>query len=672
MNERIDPSDIRTPTDIREESEDVGRNQSANPTLGDIINRRYSRRGFLGGSLAVAAIGATVSPLALLSAREAKAASASAFDFTEIEAGVDETHHVAEGYEADVLLRWGDKVFADSPEFDPASQTAAAQARQFGYNNDYIGFVPLEGSAEHGLLLVNHEYTNAELMFPGFAMVVKEKIEKEGQEPVEVEKVKTGEYTRDLVDIEMAAHGGTIIEIRKTNGKWQPVLDGAMNRRITVDTEMALSGPVAGHDRVKTHADPSGTRVFGTLNNCAGGFTPWGTYLMAEENFHGYFTGELTREGDPEHPEAANYARVGVPAGWYNWGAFHDRFDVAKEPNEPNRFGWIVEVDPMDPNSVPKKRTALGRFKHEGCETIVNSDGRVVTYSGDDERFDYVYKFVSAGTFNADDRAANMDLLDEGTLYVAKFNEDGSLDWMPLTHGEGPLTAENGFAGQADILIETRRAADLLGATKMDRPEDVQPNTKTGKVYVMLTNNTRRKADDLNAANPRAENAFGHIIEITETGGDFASTRSTWEILLKCGDPSVAEVGATFSAATTANGWFGMPDNCAIDADGRLWVSTDGNSQKATGRTDGLWAVDTEGEARGTSRLFFRVPVGAEMCGPLFTPDATTLFLAVQHPGDEGLATYENPATRWPDFDPALPVRPAVVVVTRADGARIG
>ena len=198
-----------------------------------------------------------------------------------------------------------------------------------------------------------------------------------------------------------------------------------------------------------------------------------------------------------------------------------------------------------------------------------------------------------------------MDLLDDGTLHVARFNEDGTVDWMPLVHGEGPLTSDNGFDSQADVVIEARRASDLLGATKMDRPEDVQPNAKTGKVYCMLTNNTRRKEGDENPANPRANNAFGHIIEITETDGDFASTKSTWEILLKCGDPSVAEVGASFSSATTADGWFGMPDNCAID--------TDGNSAKKTGRADGLWAVDTDGEARATSKLFFRVPVGAEM-----------------------------------------------------------
>lgn len=652
------------PTTLLEEADGEGHNASDNATMGEIISKRFSRRNFLQGSLAVSAIAATVSPVALMSADEARAAGkgGSAFNFNEVEAGVDATHHVAEGYNADVLLRWGDAVLPGAPAFDPLKQSAEAQSKQFGYNNDYVGFIPLEGSSTHGLLVVNHEYTNPHLMFPGLVKVVNGKIEQ-------------GKLSKEQVDVEMAAHGGTIIEIRKVDGKWQPVADGKLNRRITSNTPMEITGPAAGHDRLKTAADPTGTKVFGTLNNCAGGVTPWGTYIMAEENFHGYFQGKLP-EG---HAEAANYKRYGVPEGSYEWGNFYDRFDLSKEPNEANRFGWIVEVDAMDPTSTPKKRTALGRFKHEGAESIVSKSGKVVFYLGDDERFDYVYKFVTDGTFTPGDRKANMDLLDKGTLYVAKFEEDGSMKWLPLVHGQGPLTAENGFKSQADVLIETRKAGDLLGATKMDRPEDIQPNAVNGKVYVMLTNNTKRKADQVNAANPRAENAFGHIIEIAENDNDFAATSGKWEVLLKCGDPSVAAVGATFSTETTKNGWFGMPDNCAIDSAGRLWVATDGNSPKGTGRTDGLWAVDTEGAARATSKLFFRVPVGAEMCGPLFTPDDETAFVAVQHPGDGGEdwpghgrpSYYEDLSTRWPDFKPDMPVRPAVVAITKVGGGKI-
>lgn len=665
MTEHRSP-DARFRTSLLEENEGPAVNPTDNRTMGEIIAARFSRRGFLKGSLAVSAIAATVSPLAMIAADDARAAEGSAFKFDELQAGIDDKHHVAPGYDADVLLRWGDPLFADSPEFDPTKQSAQAQARQFGYNNDYVGYIAIDGSAEHGLLVVNHEYTNPHLMFPGIVSIV----EKDGKKKAEVAPL-----SKEQVDVEMAAHGGTIVEIRKVSGKWQVVRDGKLNRRITSTTEMALSGPVAGHDRVKTNADPSGTKVFGTFNNCAGGVTPWGTYVMAEENIHGYFSGELP-EG---HKEAANYKRLGIPEGAYEWGAHYDRFNLAREPNEANRFGWIVEVDVNDPTSTPRKRTAMGRFKHEGAESIVAKDGRVVFYLGDDERFDYAYKFVTKGTFNANDPAANKDLLDDGTLHVAKFAEDGTVDWLPIVFGQGPLTAENGFAGQADVLIETRRAADLLGATKMDRPEDIQPNGVNGKVYVMLTNNSKRKADQVDAANPRAENAFGHIIEITESDGDFTATKGKWEVLLKCGDPSVADVGATFSTATTANGWFGMPDNCAVDSAGRLWVATDGQGPKATGRTDGLWAVDTEGAARATSKLFFRVPIGAEMCGPLFAPDDQTAFVAVQHPGDGGEdwegfgrpSYYEDPSTRWPDFKPDMPVRPSVVAITRQGGGKI-
>ncbi len=665
MNDHLAP-ETAFRTSMLEENDGPGTNPTDNRTMGEIISARFSRRGFLKGSLAVSAIAATVSPIALLMADDARAAAASAFSFDEVEAGVDETHHVAAGYDADILLRWGDPIFADAPAFDPAAQTAAAQAKQFGYNNDYVGFIPLDGSADHGLLVVNHEYTNPHLMFPGLVTIE----EKDGKK-----SIKQAALSKEQVDIEMAAHGGTIVEIRKVDGKFQPVLDGKLNRRITSNTEMQLSGPAAGHDRLKTAADATGTRVFGTVNNCAGGVTPWGTYVMAEENIHGYFSGELPAD----HNEAANYKRMGIPEGAYEWAAHYDRFDLAKEPNEANRFGWIVEVDVNDPTSMPKKRTAMGRFKHEGAESIVAKDGRVVFYLGDDERFDYVYKFVTAGTFDPANRAANMDLLDEGTLYVAKFAEDGGVEWMPVVFGQGPLTVENGFASQADVLIETRRAGDLLGATKMDRPEDIQPNGVNGKVYVMLTNNGNRNPEQVDAANPRAKNAFGHIIEIVEDGGDFTATKGKWEVLLKCGDPSVAEVGASFSTATTANGWFGMPDNCAVDSAGRLWVATDGQGPKATGRTDGLWAVDTEGEARATSKLFFRVPVGAEMCGPLFTPDDQTAFVAVQHPADGGSdwpsfgrpSYYEDLSTRWPDFKDDMPVRPAVVAITKQGGGKI-
>lgn len=635
---------------------DHSENQTSNPriaagakTISDLVDLRLSRRGFLGG---LAAFGGLAAAGCSTTTPSVGGGDVSAFAFDEITRGIDETHHIPAGYRADLVLRWGDPLFEDSPVFDPLNQTEAAQLRQFGYNNDYLGFVALptdEMGRQRGLLCVNHEYTSTALMLPGVASGY------------------PASMTRELCAVEQAAHGGTVVEIVEKEDGWKPVIGSRYNRRITAHkTPMELTGPAAGSPRLRTTEDPTGRRVAGTMNNCAGGITPWGTYLMAEENFNGNFLGEFP-EG---HREKVNGERYGVPGGWYQWGRFTDRFDVSKEPNEPNRFGWVVEVDPMDPASMPKKRTALGRFKHEGAESIVAPDGRVVLYMGDDQRFDYVYKFVTAGKVNTADPAANRDLLDDGTLYVARFDADGSVVWMPLVHGEGPLTAENGFESQADVLIETRRAADLLGATPMDRPEDIEPDPTSGKVYVMLTNNNKRQADQIDAANPRADNQFGHIIEITEPSGDFTSTTSRWDILVRCGDPSDPALGAVWNPLTSENGWYGSPDNCAIDPTGRLWVSTDGNSK--TGAADGIWAMETEGNRRGTGRAFFRAPVGAEVCGPKFTPDGQTLFVAVQHPGDGDRATFEAPTTRWPDFGENSPPRPSVLALRRENGGPIG
>ena len=660
-------NDPNQPIDV---AEDTPSNPTFNPTLGDVIAQRLSRRELMRGALAVSVIGATVGPMALGAATEAKAkadvagkaGAATRFDFTEIAAGVDETHHVADGYEAQVLVRWGDPVLPGAPAFDPVNPSAEAQSKQFGYNNDFLGFIPLEGSKDRGLLVVNHEYTNDELMYPGLPA---------GETRREI----ISAMPEALIRASMQAHGGSVIEVARVDGRWTVVENSTYARRITAETEMDITGPAAGHDLMKTNADPTGTKVKGMLNNCAGGVTPWGTWLTCEENFNFYFWNKTAAD-------VSRYSsfliRYGVPTDGYAWGKFEDRFDMGKEPFECNRFGWVVEIDPLDPTSVPKKRTAMGRFKHEGAGNIVNKDGRFVVYQGDDQRFDYVYKFVTEGKVDPVNRAANMDLLDKGTLYVARFDADGRGEWMPLVAGDPKLSA---FKDQGQILIHARLAADALKATKMDRPEDIEVNLKTGKVYVILTNNEKRGVGsdpDPDAANPRRQNLFGHIIEITPDGGDHAATGFGWEILVKCGDPSIAAVGATFNPATTKDGWFGMPDNCAIDAEGRLWIATDGNSggtsEKSTGRTDGLWALETEGPGRGTSKLFFRVPTGAELCGPCFTPDMETVFLAVQHPGESETdtpATFESPATRWPDFKDGVPPRPAVVAVTRKGGGKI-
>ena len=647
-------------TDLgRVDDDDIPSNASLEPTIGDVIVGRYSRRQALKGLSAVAAVSVIGSVSGSFAGRPARAESAGELTFPELPHGMTETHAVADGYEVQTLIRWGDPVMADAPALDPLNQTAEAQGGQWGYNNDYVGFMPLpagSNNADHGLLCVNFEYTNAHLMFPGIA---------DG----ELDKL-----TKDQVDVEMAAHGHAVIEVIRDNATntWSVVRPSAYARRISaLGTPCAISGPAAGHDRLKTNTDPTGTQVTGTLNNCAGGKTPWGTILFAEENFHGYFG------GDPEKTsEARNYKRYGLkPESSYAWSRYHDRFDVEKDPNEPNKFGWMVEFDPYDPTSTPVKRTALGRFKHEGATTVVNKDGRVVAYTGDDERFDYVYKFVTNGRFDPADRARNRDLLDDGTLYVAKFHEDGKLNWLPLVFGTGPLTKENGFASQADVLIETRRAADLLGATPMDRPEDVEPNPVTGVVYMNLTNNSKRKEDGIDAANPRGPNPHGHLIEMIPPGGrgadkDHAANEFTWDIFVLCGDPAKPEDGARYHPDVTANGWLSAPDNVAFDTSGRVWIATDG-APKA-GLADGLWGAETEGPARALTRHFYRTPLGAELCGPEFNPDDTALFVAVQHPADTDGSTFDNPSTRWPDFQQNLPPRPSLQVIVKKGGGVIG
>ncbi len=656
-------SDTNTTCEQFEAAEDFPTNNSQNPTLGDIIEERLSRRGLMSGLLATTAVASAISPSLFLAGCDNTPSTTPSFDFGEVTVGSDGYHYVAKGYNADILIRWGDAVLPNAPKFEPLNQSADAQSAQFGYNNDFLGFLPVGNDRTRGLLVVNHEYTNEELMFPGLKRQDK--------------KTRFAEMTTDLVAIEMMAHGGSVIEIArpeangKPTGKWSVVENSYYARRITAQTEMKISGPAAGDDRMKTSYDRSGKKVLGMLNNCAGALTPWGTWLTCEENFNGYFWG---KEHAADASESASLRRYGAPSEWYCWGKFHDRFDIEKEPNEINRFGWVVEIDPFDPRSTPVKRTALGRFKHEGAGNVVNRDGRFVVYQGDDQHFEYVYRFVSRDKVDMANPKANRDILDNGTLYVARFNANGTGIWLPLEFGQGPLTPASGFHSQADVVIDARIAADLLGATKMDRPEDIDANPKTGKVYVMLTQNPRRDAATVNAANPRADNNFGHIIEIMPDGGDHARPTFRWEILVKCGNPAIAEVGATFNPATSENGWFGMPDNCAIDAEGRLWVATDGNSMSRTGRTDGVWALETEGKARGTSKLFFRCPVGAELCGPAFTPDMETFFVAVQHPGQAAAgeaSTFNSPLTRWPDFKYGTPPRPSVVAITRRGGGKI-
>ena len=660
---------------VIEDDDDIGSNRSANRPLLELAKTRMSRRTALKGFVTTAAVGAFGHTLTSRFALAAEGGP-STLGFQSLEQVIKENHQVAPGYSANVLIRWGDPVLTGAPDFDPMSQTADAQAKQFGYNCDFLAYFPLprgSDNSEHGLLHVNHEYTGQELMFPGWAKLEAGEGKPDEERTEAIAEASLAGQTPEQTRVEMMAHNGSVIEVRKENGAWTVVPDSQYARRITLDTQMGVSGPAAGHDRMKTNADPTGTKVFGTINNCAGGKTPWGTVLMAEENFHGYFGGELAAD----LAETRNHERYGVPSTSYAWWRSQDRFDLSKEPNEPNRYGWMVEYDPYDPSSLPVKRTALGRAKHEGATSFVNKDGRIVLYTGDDERFEYLYRFVTSGTFDPDNPEANRDLLDEGTLSVAKFDEN-KVTWLPLVFEEGPLTPENDFHSQADVLIETRRAADLLGATPMDRPEDVEPNPVNGRVYVMLTNNTRRKAEQVDAVNPRAENAHGQVVELIPPGGagkdaDHTADQYDWDFLLIAGDPKKPESGAQYHPETEA--WISSPDNCAFDTEGRIWISTDqGGAQAKNNIPDGMYACDLSGDGRAYLKFFFACPKGAEMCGPEFTADGRTLFVAVQHPAeaDGYVSTFENPSTRWPDFTDGMPPRPSIVAIIKDDGGVIG
>lgn len=581
--------------------------------------------------------------------------------FAPVEPNKRDAFVTARGFAHDVVIRWGDPVVKGAPAFDVRAQSVAAARTQFGYNCDYVGLLPL--ADDEALLVVNHEYSDETLMFPA------------------------GAYSADDVKrIAIANHGMSVVKVVRGNrpGSWKRAGLGQarQNRRIHDATTFELTGPVAGDARVRTTADPAGKNVLGTLNNCAGGTTPWGTVLSGEENFNQYF--DKGAGLDPRY--AAQYARYGISGSGRGWGTVDPRFDLSQEPHEPHRFGWVVEVDPFDPTSTPRKHTMLGRFKHEGANVAISADGHAVAYMGDDERGDYLYKFVSAGTYDASGtraaRASNLELLTAGTLYVARLvgdgTEDGAFDgtgtWIPLATDTQSFV--DGMS-VADVLLFTRLAADKVAPTKMDRPEDVEPNPVNGKVYAALTNNSNRgtrfptdEANPLASSMVRASigapltsakgNRNGYVLEMTPDGDDHAATTFTWDLFLVCGDPAAAET------------WFGgfdktrvspisCPDNVAFDAAGNLWISTDGN---ALGSNDGVFRVPVEGPNRGQVQQFCTVPKGAEACGPLITDEDRSLFVAVQHPGEVDGATFEEPASTWPHTD-GFP-RPSVVVAYQA------
>jgi uncharacterized protein len=623
----------------------MAQKSSEGETFEEVLSRRLARRSFLKGSLA--AVPAVVLAPALLG-QQARAATPDKLLFQPVPLSTADTIAIPEGYTSQVLLRWGDSLFSDSPAFDLANQSAAAQRKQFGYNNDFICYVPLTSGgrrdSRRGLLFVNHEYTNPELMFQGYS---------------------ADSVNKNQVDIELAAHGASVVEIVYKNGQWQVVMRSPFNRRITGDTRMEISGPAAGHDWLKTSYDLAGSFAYGTLNNCGGGLTPWGTILTCEENFNQYF-GNLAAlaAGDPRK---AIHTRYGLPANASErrWEQFYSRFDVAREPNEPFKFGWVVEVDPFEPTSIPRKRTALGRLKHEAATSVISKNGLAVVYTGDDERFDYLYKFVSRRPVDRLNREANLHLLDDGTLYAAKFKDNGTGEWLPLIAGQGALANWS----PEEVLLNTRGAGDAIGATRMDRPEDVEVNPVNGKIYGVFTNNTQRGTSGrptTDAANPRANNRHGHIIEMAEERNDAAAESFTWNIFMLCGDPGATDTYfAGFDKSRVS--MISAPDNITFDRQGNMWITTDGQPGTIQ-KHDGVYVVPVEGEERGYVRQFLSAVVGSETTGPELTPNNETLFVSIQHPGEGG--SFESPVSHFPDRSGAP--RPSVLAITRAGSGVIG
>jgi len=630
-------------------------NRSSNPTIHEVSDP--SRRTILRGGLGALA-GSFFAPLsaiggaaALTGCATGSMASGPLIGFKSVGVSTADTITVPEGYTYQVIAPWGDPVGMSGENHafkDDASNSAAHQESQLGMHHDGIHYFAQEGS-KSGLLAMNHEYVDHGLLFTdGMATWTAEKVRKS-----------------------QAAHGVSIIEVEDKAGKWNVVNPSPWGRRITANTRTEMSGPAMGHALLKTASDPAGRVVLGTLNNCASGMTPWGTFLTSEENFINYFSGG---ESMSEHEKRWGLKKGG---GGYRWHEHDARFDAVKNPNEPNRFGWIVEIDPYNPSSTPMKRSAMGRGAHEGATVAVTKDNRAVVYMGEDARFEYIYKFVSRDAIKSGGAAANASLLDHGTLYVAKFNADGKGQWIALTHGQGPLTAANGFNDQGDVLIKARQASDLLGATKMDRPEWIEVD-KEGWVYATLTNNSNRGGDKqpaVDAANPRANNTQGSIIRWKEDG-DFGARSFAWNHFIMAGDPSLERAQAKGSIK---GDMFSCPDGLWVDGRGILWIQCD-MSTSAMGKGDlknfgnnMMLAADTK---TGEVRRFLVGPAGCEITGATSTPDGKTMFINVQHPGEPAneISDPKNPraVSNWPEKKANGRPRSATVVIRKVDGGVVG
>lgn len=601
-----------------------------------VVELALSRRGFMSGVVTfggAAMLGATTALI------PSKANASSLFEFEQVAASTADTITVPNGYKWDVVAKWGDPLFSDVPKFDEATRgTPETQARAFGDNNDGMELFEKDGKS---IYVVNNEYVNRKIMW--------------GNNP----DGKPGSDA-DLLKGKLA-HGVTVMEVAETDENWAIVKDSMFNRRITPDTEMDITGPAAGHVLMKTTADPTGTKTLGTWNNCGNGRTPWGTYLACEENFNGYFSGP--NDGYQVSDELKRYGVSGKDWG-YGWAKIDQRFDVSKNPNEPNRAGYVVEIDPFDASSTPQKRTALGRFKHENAEVVVAANGQVVVYMGDDERGEFLYKYVSNDTYS--EGGDTSSLLTNGTLYVAKFNADQKGEWVALTEKTvGMKTAE--------ISIHTRQAASKVGATTMDRPEWVAAHPTKAEIYCALTNNKNRgkkpnaggDETPVGGPNPREANRYGQIVRWRPADGDHTATGFEWDLYVLAGNPSVHNDANAGSDNINEGNMFNSPDGLNFDDKGVLWIQTDGNyTNQDNFAGQGNNQMLAGDPATGEIRRFLVGPNECEVTGMTFSGDRKTMFVGIQHPGAKG-------NSHFPDGGNSVP-RSCIIAVKREDGAVIG
>jgi secreted PhoX family phosphatase len=613
-----------------------------------VVDEAISRRDVLGGILAFGTATFLLGTSSLTSSPAQAQAGAvgrtkSRFPFDAVAANSQDTITVPKGYKWHAVVKWGDPLWSDSAEFDPATRgVGVSQERAFGDNNDGMALFAAPGG--ESVMAVNNEYVNRSIIYGN----------RDSKLPETEDDVRKGK----------AGHGVSVFEVRQDSGGWHVVKDSSFNRRITADTPIELTGPAAGHDLLKTKADPTGTKTLGTWNNCGNGRTPWGTYLACEENFNGYFS-----SSDKALKIPVEFERYGIKTRdrGYGWASYDERFDISKNPNEPNRAGYVVEIDPLNLHVTPKKRTALGRLKHENAELEIAANGHVVVYMGDDEPGEFLCRFISEGKYAPGGDTS--ELLNKGTLYAAKFNADGTGAWLELT------SETTGLANQAEVCIHTRLAASAVKATTMDRPEWVASHPSKAEVYCSLTNNKKRgrktnadgDAMPLDGPNPREANKYGQIVRWRPESGDHTAASFTWDLFVLAGNPAVHKQGdlKTGSKNVNAGNFFNSPDGLTFGDDGMLWIQTDGKySNKGDFAGMGNNQMLVGDPETGEIRRFLVGPKECEVTGITFSTDRRTIFVGIQHPGERGNSHFPEGGTSVP--------RSTVIAIARDDGGVIG